>query len=110
MASCSTTTVRSPSEDAPTAAASPAGPAPTAPRGGVIKAGRDPVAGEKVTQLLEPRRPPLADHLHRLEAAAAPAVPLLQELGDRAVKLLGRGLHRMCHPVVDLADGDRVED
>ena len=83
---------------------------PGVPGGGVIKAGRDPVAGEKVTQLLRPRRPSLADHLHRLEAAAALAAPLPQELGDRAVELLGRGLHRTRHPVVDLAHGDRVED
>ena len=48
--------------------------------GGVIKSGRDPVAGEKVTQLLRPRGPSLADHLRRLEAAAAPAAPLPQEL------------------------------
>ena len=68
------------------------------------------MAGEKVTQLLRPRGPSLADHLHRLEAAAALAGPLPQELGNRAVELLVRGLHRTRHPVVDRAHGDRVED
>jgi hypothetical protein len=52
----------------------------------------------------------LADHLHRLEAAAALAAPLPQELGNRAVELLVRGLHRARQPVVDRAYGDRVED
>ena len=80
------------------------------PGGGVIKAGRDPVPGEQVPQLLRPRRPPLADHPHRLEAAAALAGPLPQELGDRAVELLRRGLHRAVHPMVDRAQTDRVED
>ena len=83
---------------------------PAALGGGVIKAGRDPVAGEKVTQLLRPRGPSLADHLRRLEAAAALAAPLPQELGHRAVELLIRSLHRTPHPVVDRAHGDRVED
>jgi hypothetical protein len=78
--------------------------------GGVIKADRDPVAGEEVTQFLRPRGPPLADHLHRLEAAAALAAPLHQELGDRAVEFLSRCLHRTRHPVVDRAQGYRVED
>ena len=55
---------------------------PGALGGGVIKTGRDPVAGEKVTQLLRPRGPSLADHLRRLEAAAALAAPLHQELGN----------------------------
>ena len=78
--------------------------------GGVVKAGRDPVAGQQVTQLLRPRRPPLADHPHRLEAAAALAAPVPQELGDRAVELLIRALRRTRHPVVDRAHRDRVVD
>jgi hypothetical protein len=49
---------------------------PGAPGAGVVKAGRDPVPGEQVTQLLRPRGPPLADHLHRLEAAPLLAAPL----------------------------------
>ena len=80
------------------------------PGGGVVKAGRDPVAGEQVTQFLRPRRPSRANHLYCLEAAAALAAPLPQELGNRAVELLGRGLHRTVHPVVEGAQGDRVED
>ena len=83
---------------------------PGAPGGGVVKAGRDPVPGEQVPQLLRPRRPVLADHPRRLEAAAALAGPLPQELGHRAVELLIRGLHRADYPVVDRAQGDRVED
>ena len=83
---------------------------PGMPGGGVVEPGRDPVAGEQVTQLLRPRGPARADHLHRLEAAAALAGPLPQELGDRAVELLIRGLHRTNHPVVEGARGDRVED
>jgi hypothetical protein len=68
------------------------------------------VPGEQVTQLLGPRGPPLADHPRRLEAAAAAAAPLPQELGDRAVELLVQGLHRTRHPAVEGAHGDRVED
>ena len=78
--------------------------------GGVVKPGRDPVTGEQVTQFLGPRGPPLADHLHRLEAAAPLAGPLPEELGDRAVELLVRGLDRAVHPVVQGPRGDRVED
>ena len=66
--------------------------------------------GEQVAQLLRPRRPPLADHPHRLKTATALAGPLPQELGNGAVELLRRGLHRTHYPVVDLAQGDRVED
>jgi hypothetical protein len=83
---------------------------PAAPGGGVVKAGRDPVPGEQVTQLLGPRGPSLADHPRRLEAPAAAAAPLPQALGDRAVELLVRGLHRTRHPAVEGAHGDRVED
>ena len=68
------------------------------------------MAGEQVTQLLRPRRPLFADHLRRLEAAAALAAPLPQELGNRPVELLSRSLHRACHPVVEGAQRDRVED
>ena len=68
------------------------------------------MAGEQVAQLLRPRGPSFADHLHWLEAAAARVAPLPQELGDRAVELFVRGLHRPGHPVVEGAEGDRVED
>ena len=83
---------------------------PGALGGGVIKAGRYPVAGKKVTQLLRPLGPSLSDHPHGLEAAAALAPPLPEELRNRAVELLGRGVHRTRHPVIDLAHGERVED
>jgi hypothetical protein len=71
-----------------------------APGGGVVEAGRDPVAGEDVTHLLGPRGPGLADHPHGLVAAVAAAAPLPQEFRDRAVELLGRDLHGTRHPVV----------
>ena len=83
---------------------------PGVPTADVVKTDRDLVAGKQVTQLLRSRGPSLADHLHRLEAAAALAVPLPQELRDQAVELLGRGLHRAVRPVVEGAQGDRVED
>ena len=83
---------------------------PAVPGGGVVKAGRDPVAGKKVTQLLRPRRPSLADHLHRLEAAAALAAhsrrnSVIERWNSSAGACAGYG-----HPVVDLAHGDRFED
>src|SRR6185369_8122758 len=51
-----------------------------------------------------------ADQPHRLEAAAAPAAPLAQELGDRAVELLVRAPLRAYRHVVDLAEREGVED
>ena len=59
-----------------------------------LEAGWDPVAGQYVTQFQRPSRPSLANHPDRLEATAAPAAPLPQELRDRAVELLSRVLHR----------------
>jgi hypothetical protein len=52
----------------------------------------------------------LTDHLHRLEAAAALAVPLAEELRNRVVEFLVRALYRTCHPMIDRARCNSVED
>src|SRR6266516_5488248 len=77
---------------------------------GRVEAERDPVAPEQFAELMRSRGPLLADDTNRLQPGQVRSAPLVELLGDKAVKVLVRWRPGLDDVGIDITENGRPQD